>query len=89
MAGCARAVAGVNGTAHGSIENHRAITRLVLRAVTHLIQQGTQQCIGGQCDSGACSFGVTSVSEDIQVALDPDGKSATITITGDGECFCS
>ena len=85
---CAKAVNGVSGTAHGSVTSHKDLVRLVVRAYGHLILQGAQQCIG-PCDSGACGFGLTSVSEDVQIVKDAAGDGVTVTVTGDGECFCS
>ena len=88
MGSCAQALNGVKGTAHGTVQSHKDLGRLVVRAIGHLMLQGAQQCIG-QCDSGACTFGLTSLSEDVEVVRDADGQGATVTVTGDGQCFCS
>jgi hypothetical protein len=80
---CAKKINQISGTAHG-----KDVVRVVIRAVGHLILQGMQQC-AGPCDGGICRFGLTGLNEEIQIVEDVHGKGVTVTVTGDGECFCS
>lgn len=88
MSGCAQGFVGLSGTAKGIVKNHKDMGRLVLRAIGQIMVQGTQKCIGGTCDSGGCSFGVTRLSDNVEVVQDVQGKGVTVTVTADGECFC-
>ena len=81
MAGCAKQIKGVKGIARG-----KNPAKVLVRAIAHLISNGNQDCAGGGCDSGSCTFGLTSISQDIEVVQ--SGENVQITVTGDGSCFC-
>ena len=82
MSSCAKVVTQISGTAHGTKPAH-----VLLNAIGHLILNGQGNCTGA-CDSGGCTFGLTKLNGDIQVVNDADGQGVTITVTGDGQCFC-
>lgn len=87
MSDCAKALNGITGTAHGTVSTPKDFGVLVARAFAHLLLNGKQMCTG-TCDSGACGFGITSVSGELQVVNDAGGNGVTVTVTGDGKCFC-
>jgi hypothetical protein len=89
MASCAKPVDGVKGTAHGPAGTIKEIATLFGRAIAHLRLRGIEQCTGS-CDSGNCTFGLTDLHADqTEIVPDADGQGATVTVTGDGTCFCS
>jgi hypothetical protein len=81
MAGCAKKLTAVKGTAKG-----KNPVKVFYKAIAHLLLNGQQGCAGGTCDSGSCTFGLTSLSGDIEVVQ--SGENVQITVTGDGSCFC-
>ena len=87
MAGCAKAVTGVSGSAHGPVNSELDLGRLIIKAIGRLILAGQPAC-SGNCDSGTCTFGLTSLNGDINIMRDADGGGATVRVTGDGNCYC-
>lgn len=85
---CAKKLLAITGTAHG-----KDLGNVIIRAINHLMTNGAGKCVG-PCGgaggaAGICRFGLTKLNEEIQVAKDVSGKGVTVTVTGDGECFCS
>lgn len=83
MSSCTKPIPVVSGTAKG-----KKLHKVILTAFRHLLSNGQQECNGG-CDSGRCTFGLTGISDDIQIIADADGDRVTVTVSGSGACFCS
>lgn len=84
MANCEGSVSQISGVATGSAGK---IGKVAARAFAHFITTGMNECAGRACSSGACTFGATSVT-DVSV-MDNGGGKVTVTVTGDGRCFCA